>query len=98
MYQRRRSGCCFVGGGPGSGIWTSTDGGNSWERLQGNGLPGGTMGRVALATTPANPNFIYAQIQVAADKVSPLTDQEREAWQALSEDGDPTDAPQWDGV
>ena len=98
MYQRRRSGCCFVGGGPGSGIWTSTDGGNSWERLQGNGLPGGTMGRVALATTPANPNFIYAQIQVAADKVSPLTDQEREAWQALSEDGDPPDDQQWDGV
>ena len=98
MYQRRRSGCCFVGGGPGSGIWTSTDGGDNWERLEGNGLPGGTMGRVALATTPANPDVIYAQIQVAADKVSPLTDQEREAWQALSEDGDPPDDQQWDGV
>jgi len=98
MYQRRRSECCFVGGGPGSGIWMSADGGDNWERLEGNGLPGGTMGRVALATTPADPSVIYAQIEVAADKVSSLTDQEREAWQALAEDGEPPDDQQWSGV
>lgn len=50
-YQRRRSGCCFVGGGSGSGIWMSTDGGENWNRLEGNGLPNGTMGRIALAAT-----------------------------------------------
>jgi len=67
-YQRRRSACCFVGGGPGSGIWTSEDGGESWRRLSGNGLPNGTMGRVALDIHRANPNIIYAQIEVAPDR------------------------------
>ena len=97
-YQRRRTGCCFVGGGAGSGIWMSTDGGDAWTRLEGNGLPGGTMGRIALATTPANPDVIYAQIEVAADKVNPLTEDEREAWEALSEDGELPEDQQWNGV
>lgn len=97
-YQRRRSGCCFVGGGPGSGIWMSMDGGENWDRLEGNGLPNGTMGRIALATTPADPNVIYAQIEVAADKERPLSDDDRAAWQALAEDGELQPDHQWNGV
>jgi len=38
-YQRRRSGCCFVGGGPGSGIWMSMDGGENWEIQFNTGQP-----------------------------------------------------------
>ena len=72
-YQRRRTACCFVGGGPGSGIWRSDDGGESWSRLSGNGLPRGTMGRVALAMTAADPDVVYAQIEVAADREEPLS-------------------------
>src|SRR6059036_646510 len=34
-YQRRRSGCCFNGGGPGSAIWKTTDAGKSWSKLTG---------------------------------------------------------------
>ena len=34
-YQRRRTACCMNGGGPGSGIWKSTDGGDTWTRLTG---------------------------------------------------------------
>ncbi len=97
-YQRRRAGCCFVGGGPGSGIWMSADGGDNWTRLEGNGLPSGSMGRIALATTPADPNVIYAQIEVAADQVRPLTAEEREAWEALAEDGELPEDQQWNGV
>ena len=97
-YQRRRTACCFVGGGAGSGIWSSVDGGDNWTRLEGNGLPTGTMGRIALAMTPANPDMIYAQIEVAADKVSPLSDADREAWEALAEDDDPPPDPQWNGL
>ncbi len=68
-YQRRRTAWGFVGGGPGSGIWRSDDGGETWNRTTGNGLPGGTMGRIALDFSRSNPNVIYAQIEVAPDKL-----------------------------
>ena len=46
-YQRRRTECCMNGGGPGSGIWKSTDGGETWARLKG-GVPEGPLGRIAV--------------------------------------------------
>jgi photosystem II stability/assembly factor-like uncharacterized protein len=62
-YQRRRSGCCFNGGGPGSGLWKTTDAGRTWTRLTGNGLPPGTYGRIALDVARSNPNVVYVQIE-----------------------------------
>src|SRR5262245_32745829 len=53
-YQRRRSGCCFNGGGPGSAIWKTTDAGKTWTKLSGSGLPPGTYGRVALDVSRSN--------------------------------------------
>ncbi len=70
-YERRRSAWGFVGGGPGSGIHKTTDGGRTWTKLAGNGLPRGTMGRVGLAWSRSNPNVVYAQIEVAADNEPP---------------------------
>ncbi len=70
-YQRERSGCCFNGGGPGSGLWKSTDAGHTWTRLRGHGLPAGTLGRIALGVSPAAPNVVYAQIEVG-DSDTPL--------------------------
>ncbi len=71
-YERRRSGWGFVGGGPGSGIHKTTDGGRTWTKLSGNGLPRGTMGRVGLAWSRSNPNVVYAQIEVAQDNEPPV--------------------------
>ena len=62
-YQRVRNACCMNGGGPGSGIWKSTDGGDTWTRLSGNGLPAGPLGRIALDVFRRSGNFVYALIE-----------------------------------
>jgi photosystem II stability/assembly factor-like uncharacterized protein len=62
-YQRRRTGCCYNGGGPGSALWKTEDGGRSWNRLSGGGLPGAEYGRIALDVSRSNPNVVYAQIE-----------------------------------
>jgi photosystem II stability/assembly factor-like uncharacterized protein len=62
MYQRRRSACCVNGGGPGSGIWKSIDGGDSWTRLT-TGIPAGSLGRIGLDTYRKNGNTVYASIE-----------------------------------
>jgi len=67
-YQRRRTRWGFNGGGSGSGIWKSADGGTTWTRLAGNGLPRGIMGRIGLDVSRSNPNVVYALIEVAADQ------------------------------
>lgn len=97
-YQRRRTACCFVGGGPGSGIWASQDGGGNWDRLEGNGLPNGMMGRIALAMTPVDPDVVYAQIEVAADREDPLSEAEIAEWQRLAQEGSMPPDPQWNGI
>jgi photosystem II stability/assembly factor-like uncharacterized protein len=71
-YQRRRSGCCFNGGGPGSGVWKTTDAGKTWTKLTGNGLPPGTYGRIALDVSRSNPNVVYLQIE-AGEENQPAT-------------------------
>lgn len=61
-YQRRRTACCMNGGGPGTGIWKSTDGGETWNRLKG-GLPEGSLGRIGLDVYRKRPNILYASIE-----------------------------------
>lgn len=65
-YQRRRAPWGFNGGGPGSAIWKTIDAGKSWTKLEGGGLPSGTLGRIGLDVSRSNPNVIYAQIEVGA--------------------------------
>ncbi len=61
MYQRRRTSCCVNGGGPGSGIWKSTDNGDTWTRI--TSIPSGPLGRIALDTYRKNGNIVYAAIE-----------------------------------
>ena len=61
-YQRRRTSCCMNGGGPGSGLWKSTDGGETWARLK-NGLPEGPLGRIGFDLSRKRPNIIYALVE-----------------------------------
>ena len=62
MYQRRRSQCCFNGGGTGSCMWKSTDGGDTWTRLT-NGVPAGPLGRIGFDIYRKSPNILYALIE-----------------------------------
>jgi photosystem II stability/assembly factor-like uncharacterized protein len=61
-YERRRRAWGFIGSGPGSGLWRSLDGGDTWERLT-RGLPTGDMGRIGLDISKSNDNIVYAIIE-----------------------------------
>ena len=50
-------------GGPGSGLWKSTDGGDSWTEIKGNGYPEGWKGRIVIALAPSNPDIIYTETE-----------------------------------
>ncbi len=66
-YQRRRTPWGFNGGGPGSGLWKTRDGGKSWTKLTGNGLPPNPIiGRIGLDIARSKPSTIYASIEVGA--------------------------------
>ena len=54
-----------VSGGPGSGIYMSRDGGDTWTRLEGNGLPELDVGKVALCMSKADSRRVYALIETA---------------------------------
>ena len=67
MYQRRRTACCFNGGGTGSGIFKSTDGGETWTKLKG-GVLDGPLGRIAVDVYRKRPNILYALIEGPAQQ------------------------------
>ena len=66
-YQRRRSVWALLAGGPGSGVHKSTDGGETWRRME-RGLPEGDMGKIGLAVSGAAPHVVYATIEAAPDE------------------------------
>lgn len=63
MWQTVRHPWGLEDGGPGSGIYKSTDGGASWTELKGHGLPQPPYGRTALEFAPSDPSLLYAEIQ-----------------------------------
>jgi len=65
LWQARRSPWGMDSGGPGSGLYRSTDGGNTWKHLTGHGLPDGTLGRIGLAVAFIG-NRVWALVE--ADK------------------------------
>jgi photosystem II stability/assembly factor-like uncharacterized protein len=66
MWDFQRQGWTFRSGGPGSGLYKSTDGGEHWTELTNSnskGLPDKPYGRIALAVAPSKPQVIYAMIE-----------------------------------
>lgn len=61
-YQRQRTAYGFNGGGPGSGLYKTTDGGETWTKLT-NGLPDGPTGRIGIDIYRRDPSIVYAIIE-----------------------------------
>src|SRR5947209_2186517 len=85
MWDFRRQAWTFRSGGPGSGIFKSTDGGEHWTELtqqNAKGLPDKPYGRIAIAVAPSKPQTVYAMIE---SKKSALyrTDDGGQNWKKL---------------
>ncbi|MFN8011974.1 MAG: hypothetical protein U0P81_11305 [Holophagaceae bacterium] len=66
LWQHRRRPWAFESGGPGGGLFKSTDGGATWTKLNGDprrGLPTGEVGRIAVAVAPSDPKHVYAVVE-----------------------------------
>jgi photosystem II stability/assembly factor-like uncharacterized protein len=64
IWEAKRTPYSLESGGPDSGLWKSTDGGDNWTDISRNpGLPKGVLGRIGVAVSPANPDRVYAIIE-----------------------------------
>jgi photosystem II stability/assembly factor-like uncharacterized protein len=62
FHQRMRKVFTYIGGGPESAVFKTTDGGTTWKKLEG-GLPTGEVGRIGLAISPVNPDVLYSVVE-----------------------------------
>ena len=89
-YQRRRRPFGFHGGGPGSGLWKSTDGGGTWTRLNDfaphNGLPEGEVGRIGISIFRSDPRIVYVSVEQGLRYNASTAYEERAAGVYRSED------------
>lgn len=67
-FQRQRKAYSFIGGGPESGIYKSTDGGTTWTKLT-EGLPKGDIGRIGLDVSRSQPRTVYATLETKTPEV-----------------------------
>ena len=81
-YQRRRSAFGFNGGGPGSALYRTTDGGATWKKLT-DGLPKTETGRIAVDVYRRNSNIVYALIESAESGLY-RSDDKGETWKKMS--------------
>ncbi len=66
-WERIRKPYFLKSGGPGSGLWKTTDGGSTWTEIKGGGFPPTDKGRINVVLAPSNPDVVYAMVE--ADSV-----------------------------
>ncbi|HYU79626.1 MAG TPA: hypothetical protein VEK56_11615, partial [Vicinamibacterales bacterium] len=82
-YQRRRAQWGMNGGGPGSGIWKSSDAGQTWTKLE-TGLPAGPKGRIGIDIWRANPNVLYARVEHETESGLYRSDDAGASWRKMN--------------
>ena len=87
MWRAERKPWTLVDGGQEGGIWKTLDGGNNWTKLEG-GLPTGTLGKIGLAISPANPDRLWALVLSEKEEHSGLyrTDDAGKHWERINRD------------
>jgi photosystem II stability/assembly factor-like uncharacterized protein len=84
-WQRHRTVAGYMGGGPGSAIHKSTDGGETWKKLT-EGLPSSNLGKIGLAISPQQPDVIYAALELDRRKGGVYRSENRgESWTKMSD-------------
>jgi photosystem II stability/assembly factor-like uncharacterized protein len=93
MWDYRRWPWFFRSGGPGSGLFTSDDGGETWKRLtEDDGLPKGDLGRIGLAVAASDPRIVYALIEAGKSALLRSEDGGR-TWKTVNSDTDVSPRP-----
>jgi photosystem II stability/assembly factor-like uncharacterized protein len=88
FWEAQRTAYTFWSGGPGSSLYRSTDGGDTWTEITRNpGLPQGTLGKIGVALSPAKTGRVWALIE-AEDGALFRSDDGGERWQRVCEDAD----------
>ncbi|MGH9585045.1 MAG: WD40/YVTN/BNR-like repeat-containing protein, partial [Bryobacteraceae bacterium] len=72
------------GGGPGSGVYESKDGGTTWTQIVGHGLPKPPLGKIDVAIAPTDPNRVYALIQTVKQGSVWRSDDGGENWRVVN--------------
>ncbi|NNF62616.1 MAG: glycosyl hydrolase [Acidimicrobiia bacterium] len=68
-WEARRNFWSINSGGPGSGLWRSFDGGDTWENISTNpGMPEGTLGKIGVSISPAQPDRVWALVEAEGRK------------------------------
>ena len=87
LYQVIRKPWDIVSGGPGSGLYKSSDGGSTWQQIKGHGFPDVLLGRIGVATSPSDPQRVYALVEAAKDKGGIYVSHDQgETWQFVTGD------------
>jgi photosystem II stability/assembly factor-like uncharacterized protein len=86
MWQVEMHTYAMFSGGPGSGVYVSRDGGSTWKRIEGHGLPKSPVGKIDVAVAPSNWSRVYALIQTADQGSLWRSDDAGENWKVVSWD------------
>ncbi len=93
MWEHRRWPWYFTSGGPGSGLYITTDGGANWKKLTPeDGLPAGDLGRIGVAFAANKPNIVYALVEAKKNVLLRYSDGGA-TWKTINDKKEVSDRP-----